>query len=247
MADKKITSVADLIKELKAAQKANHGPAWYRGHADATWKLLPQYDRLKNPPLEMDLLGRFRQNANLLLENAPTEALAFSWMFLMQHYGVPTRLLDWSESPLVALYFVVDDSNPKNVKKDGAVWMLYPRKLNEHSTKQASYIPSFDDSWLANYSVEEYDKGKDNGILPLAAIATRNNSRIQAQLGVFTISHRKKTPIEGIEGGEHCVKLIVPAHSKDAIRKELNILGIGLFQMFPELSSIGANLKAGLK
>lgn len=192
MPDKKITSLADLIKELKQVSKPERGPCWYRGHADATWKLMPNYDRLKNPIREIELLGRFRQNANSLLTDIPSVPYDFGWMFLMQHYGVPTRLLDWTESPLVALYFAVEDRDSKNEKKDAALWLLYPLELNRHSTADKVYIPSFDDEWLANYSVAEYNKKKDNGILPIGAIATRNNPRIQAQLGVFTISHLKK-------------------------------------------------------
>jgi hypothetical protein len=169
-------------------------------------------------------------------------------MFLMQHYGVPTRLLDWSESPLVALYFVVHDKNGRLRAKDGALWILFPLELNRNSTLKADvYIPSFEDEWLNNYSVEQYSKGKDTGILPLAAIATRNNARIQAQLGVFTIGHLKKIPIEEIETRSHCVKLIVPARAKSRIQKELQTLGMNRFQIFPELASIGDTLKEGLK
>lgn len=246
MPNKKITSISDMIKELAAAVDPVRGPTWCRGHADASWKLQPHYDRLKNPMQENELLNKFRQNANLLLDDAPQTPFEFGWMFLMQHYGVPTRLLDWTESPLVALYFAVEDRNPKNKKKDGALWILFPLELNRHSTKSRVYIPSFDDEWLSNYSVDQYIKGKDNGILPIAAIATRNNPRIQAQLGVFTISHIKKTPIEDIEDAKHCVKFIIPASAKERLRKELEILGITRFQIFPELASIGENLKEQL-
>ncbi len=247
MINKNITSISDLIKELKATIDPKRGPAWCRGHADSSWKLQPHYDRLKKPLRETELLNRFRQNANLLLDHAPRAPFDFGWMFLMQHYGVPTRLLDWSESPLVALYFVVEDPNPKNRKKDGALWILFPIELNQYSTKAQVYIPSFEDEWLANYSVDQYSKEKDNGILPLAAIATRNNPRIQAQLGVFTISHLKKTAIEEIEGGDHCVKLTVPASAKEGLRQELRILGLTRFQVFPELASIGDNLRGLVK
>lgn len=243
MGDKKITSISDLVKELKSAVDPKRGPAWYRGHADASWRLQPHYDRLKKPLKETDLLNRFRQNANLLLDHAPGAPFDFGWMFLMQHYGVPTRLLDWSESPLVALYFVIEDANPRNRKKDGALWILFPLELNKHSTKTQVYIPSFEDEWLANYSVAQYSKEKDNGILPLAAMATRNNPRIQAQLGVFTISHLKKAAIEDIEGGQHCIKLTVPVAAKESLRQELRILGLTRFQVFPELASIGDNLR----
>ncbi|AIU26937.2 hypothetical protein LV28_10690 [Pandoraea pnomenusa] len=190
---------------------------------------------------EIELLGRFRQNANLLLNSAPTLPYDFGWMFLMQHYGVPTRLLDWTEAPLIALYFAVDDLTHHD--KDGAIWILSPMDLNRHSTKDDVYIPSFEDEWLANYSVTEYARGRDNGILPIAAIATRNNPRIQAQLGVFTISHLKKIPIEEIEDRKHCLKMVIPAQAKKQIKDELKLLGLSRFQVFPELSSIGAGLK----
>lgn len=150
MPNKKITSIADIIKELAAVVDPARGPTWCRGHADGSWKLQPHYDRLKNPMQEDELLNKFRQNANLLLDDAPQKPFEFAWMFLMQHYGVPTRLLDWTESPLVALYFAVEDRNPKNKKKDGAFWMLFPLELNRHSTKSRVYIPSFDDEWLSN-------------------------------------------------------------------------------------------------
>lgn len=247
MTDKQITSVADLIHELNSAQDTSRGPTWYRGHADAAWKLMPHYDRLKKPLEEQELLNRFRQNANLLLNHAPAGPFDFGWMFLMQHYGVPTRLLDWTESPLVALYFAVHNDDSRLRKSDGAVWMLYPLALNKHSIQTKAYIPSFDDEWLSNYSVEQYAKKKDNGILPIAAIATRNNPRIQAQLGVFTIGHIKKVPIEEVEDGLHCVKFIIPSNAKDHLRKELRILGLSLFQVFPELSSIGTYLRAELR
>lgn len=247
MADKKITSIADMIKELKKVTDPSRGPAWYRGHADMSWKLQPHYDRLKTPSRETELLSRFRQNANLLLNQASALPNDFGWMFLMQHYGVPTRLLDWTESPLVALYFAVEDKNTANQKKDAALWVLYPVELNTHSTADQVYIPSFEDEWLANYSVTQYSKGKDNGILPIGAIATRNNPRIQAQLGVFTISHRKKTPIEKIEDGKHCIKLVIPKDAKPKIKEELRILGMTRFQIFPELSSIGESLREELK
>lgn len=51
-----------------------------------------------------------------------------NWLTIMQHYGLPTRLLDWSRSPLVALYFAVSDKS--NDENDACVWMLTPDELN---------------------------------------------------------------------------------------------------------------------
>lgn len=240
-----MTSVATLIEQLKEVAHPDYGPPWYRGHANEEWQLLPCYHRLKSPLPERELMGRFRQHANPLVDRPPAVPHDFGWMFLMQHYGVPTRLLDWTESPLIALYFVVNDASPASKRKDGALWILYPLLLNRYSTREKSYIPSFDDDWLANYSVPEYNKMKDNGILPIGAIATRNSPRIQAQLGVFTISHLKKTPIEDIDNRGHCIKLVVPRAAKASIRQELRALRIGRFQLFPELASIGRAITEG--
>jgi len=242
---KKIKTVSDLIKHLRADVDSTRGPVWFRGHSDAKWPLLPSYDRLTSPPLETVLLNRFRQDANLLVSNEKPRT-DFDWMFLMQHYGVPTRLLDWTESPLTALYFALETKKPS---KDGALWLLFPYELNNYSNlNDQNYIPAFEeDDFLGNYTVSQYSKGTNKGILPLAAIATRNSPRIQAQMGVFTISHQAKTPIETIEKKTHVIKYEIPAASKAALLEELRILQINEFQLFPELPTIGRTITQSLK
>lgn len=79
--------------------------------------------------------------------------------------------------------------------------------------------------------------------MPIATIATRNNPRIQAQLGTFTIHHKEKAPIEGVGDGKHCLKLLIPAANIPNIRDELNILGMNRFTLFPEMASIGGLIK----
>jgi hypothetical protein len=64
-------------------------------------------------------------------------------------------------------------------------------------------------------------------------------------LGVFTISHRDKTPIEEIGDKKHIWKYKIPADKKNIIKSELELLGITKFQVFPELSSIGEIIKMG--
>lgn len=236
---KKIKSVADLVRYLASDISEGWGPAWYRGQADESWKLLSSFDRLKNPPSETYLVNKFRQNASFLMDKqAPSND--FEWLFMMQHYGVPTRLLDWTENPLIALYFAVNDYT----EKDAVLWVLSPQQLNGNSNESETYIPAFEErDYLGSYTTEKYDKGTDKGILPIAAIATRNNPRIQAQMGVFTISHREKTPIDEIGKKSHVKKYVIPFALKEQIMKELSLLGVSRFSVFPELPSIGAVLK----
>lgn len=246
MEEHHIGSVQDLLALLQNDSAATKDTVWYRGQADARWELLPGYLRLSKAPSEATLLKRFKQSAAMLIDMTPQQS--FDWLFLLQHYGVPTRLLDWSESPLVALYFAVEDST-SNV--DGALWQLRPSALNKNAhinnEDEDDYIPSFEDEELSGYSVESLSQNRRLQLLPVATIATRNNARIQAQLGVFTIHHREQIPIERVGDSSHIVKYTIPATEKEKIARQLRVLGISRFQLFPELASVGAIVKGGLK
>lgn len=104
--DEKIESVADLARVL--ARGGFPETRWFRGQANADWALHPGLARkpatLKH---EAALMKRFRQNATTLVPHRPADE--WEWLFLAQHYGLPTRLLDWSENPLVALYFAAEE------------------------------------------------------------------------------------------------------------------------------------------
>jgi len=192
---------------------------------------------------EATLLARFKQSAAMLAERIPTTS--FDWTFLMQHYGVPTRLLDWTESPLIALYFAVEkwDEHPDC---EAAVWCLKPTELNKFARlidkNEPRYIPSFDDDELKNYSLESL-RGARVELFPAATIATRNNARIQAQVGVFTIHHNHPIPIDEIGDGSHVIKYAIPKESREAILKELRLLGLTRLSLFPELASVGSFIK----
>jgi len=240
----KINSVADYLEHLKVLKPRTDQLAWYRGHANKAWGLMPGYHRLKKPAPESVLTNRFKQNANLLIAQRPKSS--FEWLFLMQHYGVPTRLLDWTESPLTALYFAVMDEP----KKDGAIWVLDPVKLNQATKARPEdykFVPSFDDDRVRDYETMSVEAKPELGIEPMAVMATRNNARIQAQLGVFTISHFAKKDISQIADGKHVTGLEVPATKKKVILSELEILAYSKFQVFPELSSIGDIIRGTMK
>lgn len=244
---KEIQSIEDLLVALNEDNSDYMGSIWYRGQSDVSWSLTPGYIRLATPPSESTLLKKFKQNAAMLINNSPKES--FDWLFLMQHYGVPTRLLDWSESPLVGLYFSVEKFQDDGV--DAALWSLKPSELNKiakiHNLNEEFFIPSFDDEELINYSVENLSQNQRTQLSPLATIATRNNSRIQAQHGVFTIHHRDNTAIELLGDSSHVIKYVIPSASKAQISKQLALLGITKFQLFPELESIGYIIKGGLQ
>ena len=243
-----VGSIADLLVALEEDYAGYKGSVWYRGQADADWSLLPGYLRSGRALSEGTLISRFRQSAAMLTERFPRES--FDWLFLMQHYGVPTRLLDWSESPLVALYFALNDPGA-DPAHDAALWSLKPTELNKHANivdrDEEHYIPSFEDDELKPYSYEGLSGNRRNKLLPVATIATRNNARIQAQMGVFTIHHNDDVSIEAVGDSSHVLKYLIPQDRKARLSADLSLLGFNRFSVFPEMSSIGQIIKDSLR
>src|SRR6056297_833370 len=165
--DQQIQSIGDLINILKSNLDGYTGPVWYRGQARDTWHLEPKLLRRTPIPSESHLLNRFKQDASFILDRLPKSN--FDWLFLMQHYAIPTRLLDWTESPLVGLYFAIL-SEPDN---DGAIWVLCPTVLNKKSNFRPEFeneIPSFEDEHLQNYLPETIAHESKSKLFPMAAI-----------------------------------------------------------------------------
>jgi hypothetical protein len=144
------------------------------------------------------------------------------------------------------LYFAINEFE----NQDGALWVLLPTELNKKSNYRPEFefeVPSFEDEHLTNYLPSTIAKESKSKLFPMAAIAPRNSPRMQAQQGVFTISHRENIRIEnaGADGSprDHIWKYIIPALAKKTFKKELKWLGINRFQLFPELQSLSENLK----
>ena len=219
-------------------------PVWFRGQASKDWKLVPSIARDPNIPPEMNLIKKFKQSASILLNPLPTNLI--DWLFIMQHHGAPTRLLDWTESPLVASYFAADDVK-EDISKDGVVWALLPVELNKLANIYPDYsfdIPSFSEDKVAEtYSPESFAGESTSNLSPLAVMAPRNSARMQVQLSVFTINHRNNNPIEDIGDKRHVWRYIIPEADKANFKNELKDIGLGRFQLFPELQSIGDLLR----
>ena len=196
--------------------------------------------------IEIPMIKAFQQNALTFLSEKPSHE--WEWMFLMQHYGVPTRLLDWSESPLVGLYFSV--YNSKHYDKDGCFFILTPSILNANSGNVRRHprdILCFGHDDI----LEDYIPSKVNDLSvarePVAVVAPRTFERLRAQAGVFTIFHRNTDPLDSIDDARpYLKKLIIPAGAKENILKELEYLGIDELALFPELVSVGKKAMKGM-
>jgi hypothetical protein len=239
-----ISNLHEFIESLKKDLPITEQNVWYRGHENIEWKLQPSIFRKKGPS-EMKLIKEFQKYSWLHI--SPTPQTDYEWLFIMRHYHVSTRLLDWTESPLVALYFSVKGC-PDN---DGALWILLPFKLNEHSNldlNDPDSLPSFrEDSVMKVYSPEDYYLSKrELKNYPVAILAPRNTLRMQVQLSVFTISVNEMQ-INEVGDKKHSWFYKIPKEAKGNIMKELQILGITESQLFPELETIGKEIEMKLK
>lgn len=234
--ESRIESVSDLIKKLELHVK-DKTPIWFRGQSTANWGLTPSIAREKKfAGAEAILIKRFKQNA---LPHIPTHPQTeWDWLFLMQHYRLPTRLLDWSESPLAALYFAVADKS----KKNAALWCLDPIALNSEANitfDHGGEIPAFGyDKVLDSYLPSSIASEHTTDLNPIAAIAQRNSPRIAAQLGTFTITHRTHTSVEDVGTSKHVWMYVISGNKKNKIRKELASLRYTKLTLFPELDSV---------
>ncbi|MEA2823161.1 MAG: hypothetical protein QOJ86_5165 [Bradyrhizobium sp.] len=240
--DKSVHSIAEFLSLLKL--RRSDQPIWFRGQERKSWDLKPTINRAKGGIFaEPPLITRFKQNAFSLLEERPTNE--WEWLFIMRHHGLPTRLLDWSESPLVGLYFAVD----KQPNQDGVVWHLLPIELNKSAQihpPHPSEIPGFGDKILDNYLPSRLAGEQQSSLLPAAAIAPRNTRRIQAQFGVFTITHRDQISLDKVGDQKHVWRTIVPKGAKTRIRRELATLNVDRLSLFPELDQVAVHARESL-
>jgi len=111
-----IRSVTDL---LEIVRRDAPGDWIFRGHSSSRWELKAGVHRLAEKitdsledsgALEKRLLSECKRRARIFLQTPPSSD--WEWMVLAQHFGLPTRMLDWTENPLVALYFSAQDVEP---------------------------------------------------------------------------------------------------------------------------------------
>lgn len=212
---------------------------WWRGHADKDWNLTASIYHKKKHKYESNLVGRFASKAKVRYQNCPAGTDIIEWLLLMQHYGLPTRLLDWSCSPLIALYFTVVDEQYDNV--DGALWSLNPIGLNMQQTNLNLIFGKEDRiTQIANIAVTNTSHDKTNKIL--AFQNQHFDLRQMVQLSEFTI-HGTPTPIENLDNWDKFLyKIIVPKEIKYNLKNSLGLLGITRSYLFPDLENLAKEL-----
>jgi len=137
-----INSIIDFIKSIEndLALWDAGVKLWFRGESGDAPPLCPKIASFDHNE-ENYLLQSFRRKAGVL-SNVPQREHTDMWLFLAQHYGLPTCLLDWTEGALMALYFAINQG-----KANPRVYMLNPRSLNNNAGVK-TYDLNYPLSWV---------------------------------------------------------------------------------------------------
>jgi hypothetical protein len=190
-------------------------PRVYRGQRNYAWALKTRLARdfqrlpanINKLALENSVIGFFMDQATGLLPSVPDEHDLLGWLSLMQHYGAPTRLLDWSVSPFVAAYFAYEQASDT----DAALYALDPYFCRrqfvgsllpmpwDHTGTMAHSTTDRDGNTTVTYPTRErYRRDRENDLLrwamiqrsrwPLPTIPFDQDARMSAQQTIFTLA-----------------------------------------------------------
>jgi hypothetical protein len=231
-----VSSVSQYVAEVVRHNGVNIAGAVYRGQSSNVYDLVSSLGRLpqhlsaeRQRELATAAFIRFKSEYHLYYPL--TAANDWDILALAQHHGMPTRLLDWSLSPLVALFFAVENSKPPHVDprscSDAVVYMM-PVTASRVNWVVSSQLPND-----INCTID-YD-----GLTLLTP--DYHSERLRAQLGVFMMA---SNPFDHIEK-EPFVQFVFPVHLLASIKVELMTMGVTRKSIYRDLASLCDDFKFG--
>lgn len=210
---------------------------FFRGEQKDYYELIPKVGRLIDSDFpigyfdEESIFQRFKNQAVARTTHIPRND--WEWLALAQHHGLPTRLLDWSVNPLVALFFAVGEPfSDKDIEKEkidkpdyngGAAFYFLTIKSN-------FVVPAEEGSPFEREKIGLYSP-------------PHVSERITGQSGVFTIQQDPMKPLnESLKKGR-VRKYLIPYEAREELRKELRLFGMHHASIFPDLDGLSNYLQ----
>jgi hypothetical protein len=254
----KANSVAQLLalveRDTRDWEQYGNARPWFRGQADAAEPLLPSVLRSEFDQVRMMLT--FRNRASAFAPTPPRTELA-EWLFLAQHYGLPTRLLDWTESPLLACLFALEETlyrrRPTRYKSaDIGVWLIHPIELNAASMNLRDFPNTFSESpVLENFRFAFGTAGErfPPTELPVAIQTRLLDIRMAGQQSCFTVHGQNRSDFERLFANTDVArrgyfrKYVIPRAHAPKLLAELDRLGVSFSTVYPDLNGLAMQLR----
>lgn len=271
-----VQSLSEFLEVLfKRTSKYRNDKIWFRGENSDTYDLVPNIYRRNGEKiaycqdiidtsifntLERNIDTSFYRRAFSYFSKKGIENSKWNRYYLKQHYGIKTRLLDWSENAFFALFFALHNNYREN--ENARFWILYPFNLNNYSIQK---LLIEDKPFKKILSFNNFNKGQalrnekgevsiegigrkyynlicENGeqLFPVAIYPPHLDARMAAQKSCFTVFGNMTNGLNNNASPEVFLDYIdISSKNKNSILKELNIIGISSYSVFPDLDGLG--------
>ncbi len=272
-----INTLSEYIDLVNTIHNKEQGEPWFRGHSSAQYLLTPGvlrdthslvdargYKVSKDTVINSGhivggnyrpekMLESFKRKAVPFLNDKPKND--FEWLFIMQHHGVPTRLIDWTTNAMVALYFAIMPLSPNRhtstsdageqflseddeYRDDGsAIFVINPKKIN-NKLHNINYPVNISEEF-DKYSHYVTPMNNTRAEFPICITAPHITPRIRAQSGMFTLHGSKIESLDSYQVLRPLIRKIFVPHSQAIkIRNELRNFGVTTSYIFPDLEGV---------
>ncbi|MFT3957052.1 MAG: FRG domain-containing protein [Piscinibacter sp.] len=233
-----------------------HGCIWYRGISDGRYALLPSALRGASPIDEESMVEDFLVSLPLHYQHQSSDP--WELYGLMQHHALPTRLLDWSKSPLAALFFALDFEESKaDADQSPAIWIMNPFHMNSalHGSERVfiprtGFGPPDEAKLVGAYLPQSLRPTESFGsrrlpTRPIAIEPTFSNPRLVAQSGCFTVHGSSAASLQSYRSlASHFRRIDVAPQATPEMREDLDQLGFRRELIYPNLDHLAQRIKA---